>query len=62
MGHLCVAKTARKNFGSYKIMQFLFLGNQHGREKRENLHHVKISRYTVFLPDVTSCSVVNGRC
>ena len=31
----------------FKISQFLFSRNRPGREKREYLHHAKISRYTV---------------
>ena len=35
-----------------KFSQFLFSRNQHGREKRENLHRAKISRYTVTAADM----------
>ena len=35
----------------FKILQFLFSRNQHGHEKRENVHHVNISLYTLFDAD-----------
>ena len=38
---------ANSKIHRFKISQFLLSQNQHGRGKRENLHHVKIFRYAV---------------
>ena len=38
---------ANSKIHRFKISQFLLSQNQHGRGKRENLHHAKIFRYAV---------------